>query len=625
MLPIQSIERAAAILRLLSGRTRRLGVASSRASSGCPRARCTGSCARSATSVSSSRTRTRGKYQLGAALLHMGSELPRWQRVADPRAELVRLARRPQRRERPDRDAARGPRARRPSRVPARTTAARRSRSARCCPRTRRAIGKALLAANHYVSAELADGRAGALHAGDRHRPGPAARASSARSASAAGPPTSRSSSGRGLARGGDQRPARRGRRGDRHLRPRRAADAGRRAAQPTRSVRPRGGTRGVARPRSDSVVRTRQAVTASTHIASVDQGTASSRCLIFDARRASCRVSQKEHRNIYPRPGWVEHDPSEIWRNVLRGRRRTRSRSAQLQPSRPRRARDHQPARDDGAVGPRDRRAGAQRDHLAGHAHRPPRARARRRRGAGPLPRALRAPAGDVLLGPEDPLAARQRRRACASGPRPATCCSGRSTRGCIWNLTGAPRHRRRRTPSRTMLMNLASLDWDDELLDAMGVPRAMLPEIRPSTEVYGEAARRARAACRSRRRSATSSAALFGQTCFDAGRRQVHVRHRQLPADEHGRPSRSPPSHGLLTTVGYKIGDAARDLRARGLDRRHRRARAVAPRQPRADRAARRRSRRSRARSRTTAAATSCRRSRACSRRTGESTRAA
>src|ERR1700722_12467243 len=51
--------------------------------------------------------------------------------------------------------------------------------------------------------------------------------------------------------------------------------------------------------------------------IAAIDQGTTSSRCMLFDAAGAIVSVAQKEHRQIYPRPGWVEHDPLEIWANV--------------------------------------------------------------------------------------------------------------------------------------------------------------------------------------------------------------------------------------------------------------------------------------------------------------------
>ena len=53
-------------------------------------------------------------------------------------------------------------------------------------------------------------------------------------------------------------------------------------------------------------------------YIAAIDQGTASSRCLVFDQQARIVSVGQKEHHQIFPRPGWVEHDPVEIWRNVL-------------------------------------------------------------------------------------------------------------------------------------------------------------------------------------------------------------------------------------------------------------------------------------------------------------------
>ena len=112
-----------------------------------------------------------------------------------------------------------------------------------------------------------------------------------------------------------------------------------------------------------------------------IDQGTASSRCLVFDHAGRIVSVAQKEHRHIYPRPGWVEHDPEEIWANVQQvvgaGARRRRPRAQG-----PRGARDRQPARDHDRVGARHRAPGAPRDQLAGHAHRRAAAPARREPG---------------------------------------------------------------------------------------------------------------------------------------------------------------------------------------------------------------------------------------------------
>ena len=102
------------------------------------------------------------------------------------------------------------------------------------------------------------------------------------------------------------------------------------------------------------------------------------------------------------------------------------------------------------------------------------------------------------------------------------------------IWNLTG--RHVTDPTnASRTMLMNLARSDWDDDLLDAFGVPRAMLPEIRSSSEVYGDADVLDGVPVASA--LGDQSAALFGQTCFSKGDAKCTLRHRQLPPDEHRR----------------------------------------------------------------------------------------
>ena len=106
-----------------------------------------------------------------------------------------------------------------------------------------------------------------------------------------------------------------------------------------------------------------------------------------------------------------------------------------------------------------------------------------------------------------------------------------------------------------RTMLMNLETLDWDDVLLDAMGVPRAMLPTIRPSMEIYGEA-RGELAGLPVAAALGDQHAALFGQTCFDEGDAKcTYGTGSFLLMNTGARPARS--TNGLLTTVGYKIGD--------------------------------------------------------------------
>jgi len=121
------------------------------------------------------------------------------------------------------------------------------------------------------------------------------------------------------------------------------------------------------------------------------------------------------------------------------------------------------------------------------------------------------------------------------------------------IWKLTGA--HVTDVTnASRTMLMNLRTLDWDDSLLDAFGVPRAMLPEIRSSSEVYGEAGVLKGVPVAAA--LGDQQAALFGQTCFDRGEAKcTYGTGSFLLMSTGDEPVTS--THGLLTTVGYKLSD--------------------------------------------------------------------
>jgi glycerol kinase len=286
--------------------------------------------------------------------------------------------------------------------------------------------------------------------------------------------------------------------------------------------------------------------------IASVDQGTASSRCLIFDRRARVVAISQVEHEHIYPRPGRVEHDPEEIWRNVQRVVADALA-MAQLT------------VEDVVALGITNQRettvvwdaatgepvhnalnwADTRTDHLVRdleEGHGPDRFRDRcglplATYFSGPKIRWLldnvegleeRAEAGDVLFGTMDSWL--------------------------IWKLCG--RHLTDVTNAgRTMLMNLETLDWDDVLLDAMGVPRAMLPEIRPSMEVYGEAGG-ALAGLPVAAALGDQHAALFGQTCFEPGDAKcTYGTGSFLLMNTGDQPVRS--GNGLLTTVGYKIGD--------------------------------------------------------------------
>jgi glycerol kinase len=286
--------------------------------------------------------------------------------------------------------------------------------------------------------------------------------------------------------------------------------------------------------------------------VASIDQGTASSRCFVFDDRARIVSIAQQEHRQHFPRPGWVEHDPQEIMRNVLLVVRVALDK-ADLSPA------------DLCALGIAnqrettvlwDRRTGApvhnainwqdtRTDRLCRElAGEYGQEMFRGKTGlplstyfSGPKIRWLldqisglreRAEAGEVLFGTIDSWL--------------------------IWNLCGV--HVTDVTnASRTLLMNLETLDWDPELLDAIGVPTAMLPEIRASSEAYGEAGAPI-AGVPVASALGDQQAALVGQTCFTPGDAKCTFGTGSfLVLNTGARPVTS--NSGLLTTLGYKLGD--------------------------------------------------------------------
>jgi glycerol kinase len=287
-------------------------------------------------------------------------------------------------------------------------------------------------------------------------------------------------------------------------------------------------------------------------YVAAIDQGTASSRCMVFDRSARIVSVAQKEHHQHFPRPGWVEHDPEEIWRNVVEVVQGALD-NASMQPSdlvalgiANQRESTIVWERDTGrpvhnAINWQDTRTDHLIRELAGDAGQD---RFRERCGlplatyfSGPKVRWLldtvpglrhRAEAGEVLFGTMDSWL--------------------------IWKLTG--RHLTDVTnASRTMLMSLETLNWDDVLLDAMGVPRVMLPEIRPSSEVYGEAGGPL-AGVPVASALGDQQAALFGQTCFSPGDAKCTYGTGSFLLFNTGeQPVQS--ANGLLTTVGCRIGD--------------------------------------------------------------------
>lgn len=291
--------------------------------------------------------------------------------------------------------------------------------------------------------------------------------------------------------------------------------------------------------------------------VAALDQGTTSTRCMLFDRRGRMVSIAQRQHQQHYPRPGWVEHDAAEIWSIVRRivpqalddagaspaqvvALGVTNQRETSVLWNR------HTGAPVGRAIVWQDTRTT---DVLAGFADRIDPARIQERTGLpmanyfsaaklrwmldrDPAVRAT-AEAGDLLFGTMDSWI--------------------------TWNLSGGSAGGVHVTDvsnaSRTMLMNLDTLDWDDELLAAMAVPRPVLPEIRST---IGTVARTvdpvpgiAIGAL-----IGDQQASLFGQTAFDAGEAKCTFGTGSFLLLNTGTEVvRS--THGLITTVAHKVDD--------------------------------------------------------------------
>jgi glycerol kinase len=292
-------------------------------------------------------------------------------------------------------------------------------------------------------------------------------------------------------------------------------------------------------------------------YVMAVDQGTTSTRCILFDHSGRLVAVTQREHKQYFPKPGWVEHDPMEIWRNferiapeALAQAGATPDQIAALGIANQRETTvlwDRHTGRPVGrAVVWQDTRTDALVDELSRSAE----AQTVRERCGLPPATYFSAPKVRWLLDHTPGLRERAERGDVLFGTMESWL---------IWNLTGGSDGGMHVTDvtnaSRTLLMDLTTLDWDDELLTIFGVPRQMLPEIRPSVETYGPS-RRVLPGVRIAAALGDQQAALFGQTCFTKGEAKcTYGTGSFLLLNTGHEPIRS--THGLLTTVGYKIGE--------------------------------------------------------------------
>ena len=292
-------------------------------------------------------------------------------------------------------------------------------------------------------------------------------------------------------------------------------------------------------------------------YVGALDQGTTSTRFMIFDHGGNVVAIDQKEHEQIYPKPGWVEHDPAEIWTRsveVIRGALGKAGISAG----------------DLAAVGITNQRETAvvwdkrtgkavynaivwqdtRTDTIINEFARD--GGQDRLRGKTGLPLATYFSGPKVKWILDNVSGARQDAEA-------GNLLFGNIDTWCIWNLTGGPDGGVHVTDvtnaSRTLLFNYSTLAWDDEILDLMGIPKSMLPTVKASSEVYGKA-KGDLADVAVAGDLGDQQAALFGQTCFSPGEAKNTYgtgNFMLLNTGTEAVPSKS----GLLTTLGYKIGD--------------------------------------------------------------------
>lgn len=297
-------------------------------------------------------------------------------------------------------------------------------------------------------------------------------------------------------------------------------------------------------------------------YAAAIDQGTTSTRFMIFDHAGSVKASHQMEHQQIYPQPGWVEHDPVEIWRrtqDVIRGAMQKAGVSGD----------------DLAAIGITNQREttvvwnrltgqpymnaivwqDTRTDQLINYwAREGGQDRFRLQTGL-PLATYFSGPKIRWMLDQVDGLRGDAER---------GEAIFGNIDTWLLWNLTGGVDGGVHITDvtnaSRTMLMNLQTLDWDEEILSLMGVPRAMLPEIRPSSDpgLYGTT--RADGAVGGEVALSgdlgDQQAALYGQTCYDPGEAKNTYGTGCFMLMNTGSAA-VPSQSGLLTTLGYKIGD--------------------------------------------------------------------
>jgi glycerol kinase len=289
-------------------------------------------------------------------------------------------------------------------------------------------------------------------------------------------------------------------------------------------------------------------------YILALDQGTTSSRAIVFDRHGGIVATAQQEFRQIFPKPGWVEHDPQEIWATQSNVAAQAILKAGLT-------------ATDIAAIGItnqrettvvweratgkpicnaivwQDRRTAPVCDRL-------------KARGLAPKIRKKTGLVVDAYFSGTKLQWILKHVPGAKARARAGELAFGTVDSWLVWNLSGGQRHvTDPSNASRTMLFNIHNGDWDDELLRLFGVPRAVLPEVRSSSEVYDETTLFG-GAIPIAGIAGDQQAALFGQACTRPGMVKntygtgcfmlMHTGEKPVPS-----------KNNLLTTVAWRIGD--------------------------------------------------------------------
>jgi glycerol kinase len=289
-------------------------------------------------------------------------------------------------------------------------------------------------------------------------------------------------------------------------------------------------------------------------HILALDQGTTSSRAILFDHAGSIVAVAQKEFPQIFPKPGWVEHDPRDIW-------------SSQAGVAAEALTKAGAKADDVAAIGITNQRETAiVWDRATGEPimnaivwqdRRTAQICDRLRRQK--LERVIRRKTGlviDAYFSATKVQWMLQNVKGARAKAKAGQLAFGTVDSWLVWNLTGGKVHVTDvSNASRTMLFDIAKGDWDDELLEIFGVPRSMLPEVRSSSEVYGTT-NLLGTAVPIAGIAGDQQAALFGQACLKPGMVKNTYGTGCFMLMNTGT-KRIASKHNLLTTVAWRIGD--------------------------------------------------------------------